>query len=109
MARPEIPLTDEHLEQIAQLAGFGLTQAQIAAVIGMSPDTFLRRKKTRPEVVRALEAGKAKAEAKVGEALYTRAITGDVSAIRWYEMTRAGRSEQQRVTNISGEIPAERE
>lgn len=86
------PLDDNMLRQVEELAGYGLTMAQIAAVLGFSERT-LHNKKT-DELVAALQRGKAKAAAIVGKALFVRAKDGDVPAIRWWEMTREGRSER---------------
>jgi AraC-like DNA-binding protein len=88
------PELDENaLRQVEELAGYGLTMGQIAAVLGFSERT-LHNKKTE-ELVAALQRGKAKAAAIVGKALFVRAKEGDVPAIRWWEMTREGRSERQ--------------
>ena len=87
------PLDENMLRQVEELAGYGLTMAQIAAVLGFSERT-LHNKKT-DELVAALQRGKAKAAAIVGKALFVRAKEGDVPAIRWWEMTREGRSERQ--------------
>jgi hypothetical protein len=95
IGRPPIQITDDQLEQIERLSGYGLTEAQIAAVLSMHPNT-LRAKKHAERVSVALEAGKAKAQGIVGQALFTRAKGGDISAIRWWEMTRAGRTEASR-------------
>ena len=100
---PRKPLTPEQIGQIEALAGYGLTQPQIAAVLDFSGRTLARHKTEEPQVVAALERGRAVAQGNVGKALYTRATGGDVAAIRWYEMTRAGRTEKQRIdlTNLS--------
>jgi AraC-like DNA-binding protein len=87
------PLDENMLRQVEELAGYGLTMAQIAAVLGFSERT-LHNKKT-DELVAALQRGKAKAAAIVGKALFVRAKDGDVPAIRWWEMTREGRTERQ--------------
>lgn len=94
MARPRIELTDDHIRQIESLAGYGLTEAAIARVLGMSHDTFTRRKQDHERVLRALEKGKAYAESIVGQALYIKAKSGDLGAIIWWEKTRAGRHEK---------------
>lgn len=60
----------------------------------MSERTF-RDKKQESCVSAALETGRAVAEAQVGKALYHKALAGDITAIRWWETTRAGRSERQ--------------
>lgn len=66
-------------------------------MLGCSPDTLTEKKKVRPDVSLALARGKAVAEAAVGQALFVKAKKGDVKAITWWEMTRAGRSARQHV------------
>jgi transcriptional regulator with XRE-family HTH domain len=82
------------LRQVEELAGYGLTQEQIAAVIGLSERTLRRRKEDTEVFSAAIQRGKAKASAEVGKSLFRRAKEGEVSAIRWWEMTRDGRSEK---------------
>lgn len=109
MGRRKLELTPENIKQIEALAGYGLTEAAIAHAMGMAPGTFRRRKNGHGEVLRdeikdALARGKAIASATVGKALFQRAQGGDVSAIRWWEMTRDNRSEKQRV-ELAGDLP----
>jgi len=90
------PEVDENmLRQVEELAGYGLTLDQIAAVLGFSERTMHRRKDEDENLVAAIKRGKAKAAAIVGKSLFGRAKEGDVPAIRWWEMTREGRSERQ--------------
>ncbi len=98
MARPiTVIITDEMLGKIEMMAGWGLARAQIAAVLGFSETTLIRKKVNEKRVSDALEAGKAKAQGRVGKSLFERAVEGDVAAIRWYEMTRAGRTAEARL------------
>lgn len=98
MARPiTCTITDEMLSKIEMMAGWGLARAQIAAVLGFSETTLIRKKVDEKRVSDALEAGKAKAQGRVGKSLFERAVEGDVAAIRWYEMTRAGRTAEARL------------
>lgn len=89
------PLDDNMLRQVEELAGYGLTLEQIAAVLGFSDRTMRRKQAENEELVAAIKRGKAKAAAIVGKSLFGRAKEGDVPAIRWWEMTREGRSERQ--------------
>ena len=100
--RPRFELTEKVIAQIEQLAGYGLTLSQIAAVIGVSESTLRNKKKDEAAVFAALERGRAKAQGVVGSALFNRAKAGDVAAIRWWEMTRAGRSEKQAIEHSGG-------
>ena len=89
------PLDENALRQVEELAGYGLTLEQIAAVLGFSDRTMRRKQVENEELVAAIKRGKAKAAAIVGKSLFGRAKEGDVPAIRWWEMTREGRSERQ--------------
>lgn len=98
MSRPvTVIITDEMLGKIEMMAGWGLSRGQIAAVLGFSEASFSRKKNDEERVLTALEAGKAKAQGRVGKSLFERAVEGDVAAIRWYEMTRAGRTAEARI------------
>lgn len=95
----QVPEIDEQMiRQIEELAGYGLSMPQIAAVVGFSERTLHRRKNEYEAVEAALARGRARAAAIVGKALFQRAKDGDVPAIRWWEMTREGRSEKRDAT-----------
>ncbi len=104
MPRPRKDITDAQLKEIETLAGYGLTNAQIANVLGMAPRTF-RDKKQETRVSAALLKGKAVAERQIGEALFTLAKGGNLGAIIWWEKTRAGRKEPQ--VQVSSQITHE--
>ncbi len=92
MARPRIELTEDQIRIIKELAGIGVTVKRIAKIIGVSERTLERRTSENEAVLAALEDGREEAAEKVGKALFVKACDGDVGAIRWYEMTRCGRS-----------------
>lgn len=96
-----VPNVDENmLRQAEELAGYGLSMPQIGAVLGFSERTLHQRKRDNDALGAALERGRAKAAAIVGKALFQRAKDGDVPAIRWWEMTREGRSKKSEITNV---------
>lgn len=98
MARPRI---DIDIDRVAELAGRGLTQAEICAVMGVSEDTLSRRKHDTAVFAEAIKAGRAKAAQDVANALYEKAtVEKDLGAIIWYEKTRRGLSDriQQNIT-----------
>jgi alkylated DNA nucleotide flippase Atl1 len=104
-----MPSADD-FRRIEELAGYGLTMPQIAAVLGMADRTLRDHRVINPEIDAALQRGKAKAAARVGRALFQRAVEGDVPAIRWWEMTREGRTERsQNETKIEVTTDAETE
>ena len=90
--KPPILITAEHLRQAEELSGYGLSMAQIAAVLGLGERTLYEKAADDHELSAALLRGKAKAAAVVGKALFLKAKDGDVKAIQWWEMTRDGRS-----------------
>lgn len=94
MARKSTMPSGDAIRKIEELAGYGLTIAQISAVLGFSERSLFNHRELNPEIDAALKRGRAKAAAKVGRALFHRAVDGDVPAIRWWEMTREGRSER---------------
>lgn len=98
-AKRKPTVNDEMLRQAEELAGFGLTLPQISAVLGFSERTIYRRQEENEALAAALERGRAKAAAAVGRALFHKASDGDVPAIRWWEMTREGRSERVQTQN----------
>lgn len=52
----------QNLKVVSKLAELGMTEANIAYCVGISPSTFLRWKKDYPQVVDALDTGKSKLE-----------------------------------------------
>ena len=87
MARPAHKPDPSVRRQVEAMAGYGVPEADIAGVVGISPKTL--RKHYRGE----LDHGHVKANAKVAENLYRKA-TGDgreavIAAIFWLK-TRAG-------------------
>ncbi len=83
---------EEGKELIKRASGLGLPRKAIAALLGMSPKTFENRRQKFPEIEEWIEEGSAAADLAVSNALYKRAVQGDMAAIRWYEMTRTQRN-----------------
>lgn len=84
-----------------ELAGRGLSQSEICAVLGISEDTLSRRKQDTADFADAIKTGRAKAAVEVSNALYLKAtVEKDLGAIIWYEKTRRGLSDkiQQHIT-----------
>lgn len=61
------------LKQVEALAGYGLTDVEIAHVLGIAEDTLYEYRKQHPAFSEALKSGKVKADAKVIQSLYKRA------------------------------------
>lgn len=88
-------VTDTALIRIRSLAMRGLSQEQIAESIGIPVRTFKRwisPKSTKPESAqlrKAVEAGKDVAIAAVENALFNKAVKGDLGAICYFLNNRA--------------------
>ena len=95
--RKKIVLTDKQIAEIETLAGLGLTQTEIATVLGIGEKTLRRRKREKQEVLTAIERGKCKAKVISGRSLLNKVKQGDVPAIRWFETTRFGMSEKRSI------------
>jgi hypothetical protein len=93
---PHAP-TDQTRAMVNAMAACGMTQVQIARVIGIHDETL------RIHYRRELDIGTIEANAKVAEALFKLAVGGDVTAAIWWSKCRMGWSERQAVEH-SGSV-----
>lgn len=84
--------TEDEIAKIKLYASVGLTQEQIAALIGKSVDTLTRR----ANVVEAMAVGKAEVMAKVAGKLVQKALAGDSASMFFYLKTQGGWRETNR-------------
>lgn len=87
MARKKL-LIDE--AEVEKLAAAGLTLEEIADSLGISRTSLFRHRKEMNQLEQAIKKGRLQAHAKVSNALFELAISGDLGAIVWYEKTRRG-------------------
>ena len=93
MSRPSFSPTEEQLQRVKALAGYGLSQEQIAAAMSIGSTATLR-KHFRDE----LQRGPLEAQAKVRRSLFRMASSGrHPAATMFWLNTRAGWSEQGKV------------
>lgn len=106
MGRPAIEITPELCERARQLAGKGLSRAQIALKLGMGESTLYEKQAKFPEFLESIEQGALDANEKVMNALFETAITGNVSACQtWlYNKDRPNWQKEPR-EELSREIP----
>ena len=98
MARPSIEITEELCEKAKTLSAQGLTMEQIALTLGMGERTLYEKKAEFPQFSQAIEAGRAAGIASVTNALFRKATSGDVGAIKYYLNNRSDEwSEKQEV------------
>lgn len=93
MGRKRIPITERDKDQIQTLSGFGLTLDQIATVLNISPrtlDNWLQDE----EIDAFYRKGCALAQVEIAQTLFEKAKSGDMTALIWWEKTRAGRTDK---------------
>lgn len=74
--------------KVEQLAAQGLSETQIALVLGINWKTLAKRKKDCEKFQAILEQGKAKGIAKVVNATFNNALTGNFQAQQFFLRTR---------------------
>lgn len=101
MAARPIEVTDDHVRQVHDLAGHGLTQEQIADFLGWSARTLRNKISDDERLDAAYKSGRAIAINEVAKGLYQRAKDGDNTAAIFYLKTQAQWRETNR-TEITG-------
>jgi hypothetical protein len=94
LGRPPLEL---NLADIENLAGRGLTHAQIADSLGVSARALFNHKARDQEVADAIKRGQAKGVFVVASALMEQVKKGNVTAQIFYLKCRGGWTETQRV------------
>ena len=75
-------------EQVETLAGQGLTTKQIADCIGIGRTTLYEHRKKDPNIEDAIKRGRSKGVQQVTNALFSSAMTGNVTAQIFYLKNR---------------------
>lgn len=89
------------LKAVEDAAAEGLTEAEVAARLGISTDTIGRRKKDSADFAAAIKRGKSRADAEVSSQLYKLVTGGHLGAIVWYEKTRKKYSDRTETESIT--------
>lgn len=77
------------LDKVEALASRGLTEEQIAHVMGICQDTLIEKKKQYPEFAEAIKKGQAKGISDIANALYQSAKNGNTTAQIFFLKARA--------------------
>lgn len=91
MARPTKEPTDEQRKQVQTLAGYGLSQEQIATMLGMTRQTLAKHCQSE------LEKGKAVAYATATGQLFNNIKKGKEASLIFYLKTQHGWKEKQEI------------
>ena len=87
-------MTEDVLKAAEESAARGLSETQVAEVLGISRATLLRRKKDDAAFDAAIKKGKARGIQEVSSALFEAALQGCVPAMIFYLKARAGWSDK---------------
>ena len=90
IGRPKFVVTKEMCERAEAYASQGLTQEQIAAVMGMATSTLYDKQNEFTEFGEAIKRGRGTGIQRVTNKLYEKALEGDNTAIIFYLKNRAG-------------------
>jgi len=77
------PPKDIDLEEIERMARTFCTEAEIAYVVGLRPDSFSHRKGREPELAQAIEKGRADGRRSLRQKQYVMAMNGNVTMLIW--------------------------
>jgi hypothetical protein len=91
--------TDESRRMVESTSGLGLPHEQIAILVGIDDKTL--RKYYRTE----LDLGKAKANGQIAKTLFSKATSGDTTALIWWTKTQMRWAEtvKQEITGADGQ------
>lgn len=82
VGRPQFEPTDEQRKMVKTLAGVGVPQEQIAAIIGITDDTLRKHFEVETQV------GKAMAHSNMAQAIYQKAIKGSERMMIFFAKTQ---------------------
>ena len=88
--------------QVEELARIGCTEADMAAVLGVSVDTIQRRKRASEEFRGVIEKGQASLRNSVRRLQVKKALDGNVTMLIWLGKQLLGQSDRQELST-SGE------
>ena len=88
VGRPYIEITPEICKKAETLAAQGLTVDQIATVLGMGERTLYEKQTEYPQLSQSIKDGRQKGIATITNALFTKAKSGDNTAMIFYLKNR---------------------
>ncbi len=104
IGRPaKLPAID--LAQVEIIASLGLTDSEIAIILGISERALNYWKKNGPDFLQSLKRGKLKADFQIAKSLYEKAKAGDTTAmIFWLKNRQPDRWRDRQQLEHSGEV-----
>ncbi len=97
------PKIEIDIAEVEKLAGRGLSYEQICLCLGICDKTLLRKRRESSDLSDAIERGRAKGVKDITNALFDKAMTGDVRACELFLKCRCGWTDKQQVDVTSSD------
>jgi hypothetical protein len=102
MARPPFQPTEEDRALVEQLAAFGIPVESMTLFIKDKNGKSINEKTLRKHFVKELDQGELKANVKVAQTLFKKAISGDTTSMIFWLKTRARWKESPQRVELTG-------
>lgn len=97
VGRKPSEISEADLIEIETLSSRGLLDKEIISAMGWSHDFFYKKKRLMAELSEAIKRGRANGHAEVANKLFESALSGNVSAMKYYLERRASWIVQKQV------------
>lgn len=102
MARPAFQPTDEDRALVEQLAAFGIPVESMTLFVKDKAGKSISERTIRKHFVNELDQGELKANVKVAQTLFKKAISGDTTSMIFWLKTRARWKESPQRVELTG-------
>ena len=102
MARPQFQPTDEDRALVEQLAAFGIPVESMTLFVKDKAGKSISEKTLRKHFAKELDQGEMKANFKVAQTLFKKAISGDTTSMIFWLKTRARWKESPQQVEVTG-------
>ena len=102
MARPQFQPTDEDRALIEQLAAFGIPVESMTLFVKDKAGKSISEKTLRKHFAKELDQGEMKANFKVAQTLFKKAISGDTTSMIFWLKTRGRWKESPQQVELTG-------
>ena len=102
MARPQFQPTDEDRALVEQLAAFGIPVESMTLFVKTKEGKPISERTLRKHFVKELDQGELKANVKVAQTLFKKAISGDTTSMIFWLKTRARWKESPQQVEVTG-------
>lgn len=102
MARPQFQPTDEDRALVEQLAAFGIPVTSMTLFVKDKAGKSISERTLRKHFAKELDLGEMKANVKVAQTLFKKAISGDTTSMIFWLKTRARWKESPQQVELTG-------